>query len=327
MTAERCMKQIVAAIVCTFLLVGCHPPQRQDTTKPDSLAAAKPVPPAKMRIMLLTKSQTNPYYVMMERGARRAADELGVTLIARGTPNETHVAMQKNQIIGSVAEGIDALVFVPSNPTQLIYSLKQVQQQGMVLVNLDDRIDPEKAEKVGLRQPPFIGIDNYDAAYLLAQQVLQQHPEIKTTYIFAGAQTSKVAAQRTQGFRQAMAEAGTRIVGQTVADWQFVLAHQQVDEILAEHHDIDAIFCGNDAMALGVVQRLAELQRTEIQVVGYDAIPEARNMVAAGKLLATLEQRSGEQGYLGVKAAVALLQGESVVEQLWVEPQLIMQDK
>ena len=307
-------------------LVGCFQvKQESDSQKTQAQAADDPLAPH--NIMLLTKSQTNPYYVMMEQGARQAAKELGVTLIAKGTPNETHIAMQKKMIVSAKEEGIDAVVFVPSNPTQLLHSLKQVQDEAVVLVNLDDQIEAPKAEKVGLKAIPFVGIDNRAAARQLAEEVLKANPHIEKAFIVAGPDSSSVAAARSLGFRDALQKFDKQIVGEQPAEWQYVKAFELTSVILDKFPQIDAIFCANDVMALGVIQQLEEKRESHIKVIGYDAIPEAREMVSAGKMEATLDQQSYQQGYIGVKVAVALLNGEDVEQESWVSPDLILQNK
>lgn len=274
--------------------------------------------------MLLTKSQSNPYYEMMEQGAREAAEQLGVSLVARATPNETHVALQKKILLGAQQEGFDAIVFVPSKTAQLLPTIKQVQEQGVTLVNLDDPIDPIQAEKVGLSPIPFVGIDNQKAAQTLANTVLQRNPDINNAYIILGPESSSVSEARAEGYRKALVAQQRQIVGEANANWQYVDAYELSDELLKQHSNIDAFFCANDVMAIAISKLLEDRGKNNIKVIGYDAIPEAQALVEQGKLTATLDQQSSEQGAQGVKIAVALLRGEQVKTETWVNPELII---
>ncbi|OIQ26400.1 MAG: hypothetical protein BM561_01150 [Vibrio sp. MedPE-SWchi] len=288
-------------------------------SSPDEEKKAEP-----LKIMLMTKSQSNPYYLMMEQGARKAANELGVTLVAKGTPNETHTALQKKMILSSIEEGFDAIVFVPSKTPQLLPALKQVQDQGMVLVNLDDQINAEQAEKVGLTPIPFVGIDNQAAAQALAEKVLENNPDISNAYIILGPLTSPVSTARGEGFKSALDKHQKTLLGEESANWQYVEAYELSETLLARATEIDAFFCANDVMALAVTQLLIDKGIQNIKVIGYDAIPEARTMVEQGKMTATLDQQSYQQGELGVTAAVAQLNGEDVNDEIWVTPELIV---
>jgi len=291
----------------------------QTATTPESNNDDQP-----LKIMLMTKSQSNPYYVLMEQGARKAADDLGVTLIAKGTPNETHVALQKKMLLSSVEEEFDAVVFVPSKTTQLLPALKQVQDQGMVLVNLDDQIIASQAAKIGLIPIPFVGIDNQSAAQQLAERVLERNPNLTNAFIILGPHSSSVSRARADGYRNAL-EAGQRnVLGEETANWQYVEAYELSDKLLIQFPHIDAFFCANDVMALGIVKLLEDIGNTEIKVIGYDAIPEAQALVKEGRMEATLDQQSYQQGVLGVRTAVELLRGEKVEAESWVSPELII---
>lgn len=312
----------MTSLLVVFLL-ACSPEPEENVTSTEPVPETAPSP-RPMKIMLLTKSQSNPYYVMMEQGARGAAEQLGVTLVARGTPNETHVALQKKIFLGAKEEGFDAIVFVPSKTAQLLPTLKQVQDQGVILVNLDDKIDPIQAEKVGLSPIPFVGIDNQEAAQAMANAVLQRNPDINAAFIVLGPQSSSVSEARAEGYRRALASQQRQVLGEASANWQYVEAYELSDKLLQQHPNINAFFCANDVMAIAISKLLEDRGRNDIKVIGYDAIPEAQALVEQGKLAATLDQQSDQQGAQGVRTAVALLKGEQVKAESWVLPELII---
>ena len=311
----------VTTLVFLFLS-ACSPEQNEPIPTP-----SKPTPEEKIKpfkIMLLTKSQSNPYYVMMEQGARKSADDLGVTLLAKGTPNETYVGLQKTMLLSAKEEEFDAIVFVPAKTAQLLPALKKVQDQGMVLVNLDDQINATQAEKVGLDPIPFVGIDNQAAAQALAERVLESNPDIASAYIILGPRSSSVSHARAAGFRKALSIHQRKLQGEESANWQFVEAYELSEKLIELFPDIDAFFCANDVMALAISKLLQDKGRSDIKVIGYDAIPEAKRMVEEGRMEATLDQQSYQQGAIGVKIAVELLKGKKVKAETWVSPQLII---
>jgi len=312
-----------ATTLIILLLAACSPEQHEASPTSSKSAAVESTEPYK--IMLLTKSQSNPYYVMMEQGARKAADELGVTLLAKGTPNETYVGLQKKMILNAQEEQFDAIVFVPAKTAQLLPALKIVQDQGMLLVNLDDQINAAQAEKVGIDPIPFVGIDNQAAAQALAERVLEKNPDISSAYIILGPRSSSVSDARGAGFRAALASHQRKLYGEESANWQFVEAYELSERLIKQYPDIDAFFCANDVMALAISKLLQDTGRLDIKVIGYDAIPEAKEMVQAGKMEATLDQQSYQQGAIGVKIAVELLEGKQVKSETWVTPELILQ--
>lgn len=67
-------------------------------------------------------------------------------------------------------------------------------------------------------------------------------------------------------------------------------------------------------MALGVLQYLQEVKRTDVQVVGFDALTDAVAAVKAKTLVATVDQQAAEQGKMGIQLAEKLIKGEKADE-------------
>ena len=82
-----------------------------DTPTPASVASTPTaLPEEKPVIGLVMKTLTNPFFVEMERGARRAEQELGVELIVRTGAQETSVEQQIAIVRDMIAQGVDAIV-------------------------------------------------------------------------------------------------------------------------------------------------------------------------------------------------------------------------
>lgn len=118
-------------------------------------------------IALVMKTLTNPFFVEMERGARRAEKELGVPVCGKPGAQETSIDQQIAIVEESdKAEGVIAIVIAPASSIDLIPVLKKAQDAGISLINIDNRLDRDVAKKVGLLDIPFIGVDNEKGAYL-----------------------------------------------------------------------------------------------------------------------------------------------------------------
>ena len=85
------------------------------------------------------------------------------------------------------------------------------------------------------------------------------------------------AQQRVAGWRSALQEAGAPAPAPLMGDWS-AQAGYELGRDLAADPDVTAVFCGNDAMALGLLRFLHEEGRTipgDMSVVGFDDVPEA----------------------------------------------------
>lgn len=256
------------------------------------------------------KTLTNPFFVEMERGARRAEQEFGVQLIVKTAAQETSIEQQIAIVEDLTRQRVNAIVVAPGDSIRLIPSLRAAQEQGIAVVNIDNRLDQRFAERTGLHGVPFISVDNEHGAYLAARYLAGLATGPGKAAIIEGIRSAANAEARKRGALRAFKEAAlvTGIVLET-ANWKIDEAYAVAGHLLAETPDLRLIFAANDMMAFGVIRRLREMGRTEVKVAAFDALQEARAAIAAGELEATVDQQAAEQGYLGVRYAVDLLKG------------------
>ena len=101
------------------------------------------------------------------------------------------------------------------------------------------------------------------------------------------------------------------------ANWERDLGFTVFQNMLQAHGDIDALFACSDLMALGAVEAIAAAGRSgSIRVVGFDALDDARKMIEAGRMNASVAQSPRDMGRIAVESAARLLRGDAVpVEQ------------
>jgi ribose transport system substrate-binding protein len=77
------------------------------------------------------------------------------------------------------------------------------------------------------------------------------------------------------------------MVAQQSAEFDRNKAMEVLESILQAHPDIDAVFCGNDAMASGAYQALASAGKTNVRVFGFDGAEDVIEAIRSGKIAAT----------------------------------------
>lgn len=89
-------------------------------------------------IAMLPKFKGENYFDACKGGAQEAADELGITLLYDG-PSQDQATNQKQVDIleGWIAQGVDAIVVSPNDPTAIAPTLKKAQDQGIKVVSFD----------------------------------------------------------------------------------------------------------------------------------------------------------------------------------------------
>ncbi len=319
--------RLLAAATVILSLVACGDsggPAVSTVAKSSSPAAAPAPAPAKKKLGLVMKTLTNPFFIEMEKGARRAEKELGVELLVKTAAQETSIEQQIQIVEDLIAAKVDAIVIAPGDSQRLVPVLKKAATAGIKLVNIDNRLEPEAIKQAGLAAVPFISVDNEKAAYASAKSIADGAKPGTQAAILEGIRSADNARQRMEGAKRAFTEnTAIKLVASESANWKIDEAHSVSKALFAKNPNIKLLFAANDMMALGALKYLQESQRSDVKVAAYDALDEAVAEVKAGRLAATVDQQAAEQGFQGVALAVRLLKGESVPEVMLIDTRLI----
>ncbi|HXE80658.1 MAG TPA: substrate-binding domain-containing protein [Vicinamibacterales bacterium] len=262
------------------------------------------------RIALVMKSLANEFFLTMERGARahqeRHADRY--ELIATGIKDELDVEAQVGLVEQMIARQASAIVLAPADSKALVAACARAADAGVVVVNIDNRLDAEALAERGLRVP-FVGPDNRKGARLAAEEVARTLEPGAPVAILQGVPTAYNSVQRVLGFEDAIREYRLRLVASQPADWDAARGSQVAAAIIGEHPAVQALFCANDNMALGAVAAVRAAGREdEIHIVGFDNITAVRELVKAGRIAATVDQHAGDLAVFGIEYALEILE-------------------
>jgi ribose transport system substrate-binding protein len=287
--------------------------------------ASPPATAAEPRtVVLVMKTLVNPFFIAMEQGARKAERELGIRLVVLSAVDEASVEQQTSIVRQAIRDRMDAIVIVPGHSTAVIPVLAEARAAGLVVINIDERLEPETARKLGLTNVPFVGVNNEHGAYLSAKYLAGKLTGPTQAAILQGDPASRTSQDREQGALRAFAEhPNIEIVARETARWKIDEAYDVTERLFEKHPGIGAIFCANDLMALGAVRYLEETGKKHVLVAAYDAIEQARAALRRGNLVATVDQRAGEQGYIGVRHAVRALAGEKLPAETFIDVELV----
>ncbi len=296
----------------------------------DSAAVTAPAeeqPAAPYTIALVMKTLTNPFFVQMEKGARKAELDLGVKLIVKTGAQETSIEQQIAIVRALIGQGVDAIVIAPADSAELVPVLAEAQKAGIVIVNIDNRLDKKSVAAEGMQEVPFISVDNEEGAYQSAKYISDQLTTPSEAIILEGIRTAKNADDRLRGAERAFGEnPNVSVLAKETANWKIDEAHDVVAALFAAHPKIRAIFAANDMMALGAIRYLEEAARKDVLVAGYDALDEAKAAINAGKMAATIDQQAAQQGYMGVEYAVEALHGQMLPTVTLIDTRLVTRE-
>jgi ribose transport system substrate-binding protein len=318
------IRRVLSVFFVGLGLIACGQSSGPSVTTATSAPAAAAPAPVKKQIGLVMKTLANPFFVEMEKGARRAESELGIGLTVKTAEQETSIEQQIQLVEDLIAAKVDAIVIAPGDSQRLVPTLKKAADAGIKIVNIDNRLDPEALKQAGMQVVPFVSVDN-DAGAFKAGKYLVEDVSVPTeAAILEGIRSADNARQRMEGARRAMQEnKAVKVVASETANWNVDEAYSVTKAIFAKHPKVKLVFAANDVMAIGALKYLQEKGRADVKVAGYDALDEAISEIKAGRLTATVDQQAAEQGYQGVALAVKLLQGGQVPENTIIDTRLV----
>ena len=293
---------LLLSICIPLAIVGCQP-NASNTSSP-------PASSDKPKIALVMKSLANEFFSTMAEGAKQhqSQNSQQYELVVNGIKDERDLARQAAIIDEMIAAKVQAIVVAPADSKALVPVLRRAKLAGLVVVNIDNKLDEEilNAESLSV---PFVGPNNLLGAKSVGQHLAKSLKPGDQVAVLEGIRTSFNATQRRLGFEQAMKDAGMQIVDSQSANWETNQANTIAASMLNAHPDLKAILAANDSMALGAMAAIKAANKTDtVQVVGFDNISAAREAIRQGKMLATADQHGDQLAVYGIELALKLLQ-------------------
>ena len=122
-----------------------------------AFAADQPV------IGLITKTETNPFFVKMKEGAAEMAKEKGAKLMTAAGTKDGDNATQVTAIENMITAGAKTILITPNDSKAIVPALQKARAQGVMMIALDSPADPENATDA------LFATDNYKAGILIGE--------------------------------------------------------------------------------------------------------------------------------------------------------------
>lgn len=265
-----------------------------------------------LNIGLVMKSLQAEFFQNMQQGAETyAARQNRFRLHAAGTKTQTEIEQQIALVDELANHGVDAMVVVPIDSKALVAPVVRAVRKGITVVNIDIRLDEDMLHKEGI-DLTYVGPDNYQAAYDAGMEVASHLKRGDKVLQIEGLPVAENAQQRKAGFERAIQTAGLNLAGSEPANWETDMAKDVFRQLYATHSDAKAVFCGNDAMALGVIQELKQLGKKpgEILVAGFDNDAAMQPLIQEGWMQATIDAYGSQMAVQGIEYALRIIDGE-----------------
>ena len=282
----------------------------------------------KPTVALVLKTLNNPFFIDMQKGAEEAAQKMGVRLLVQAAERELDVEKQMQIIETLIQSKVSALCVTPSGSKEIVPAIVKANRATIPVVIVDTRVDLQALKEAGGTVAAFIGSDNFEGGRIAGEFLANRLGQKAKVAILEGIPGHETGDSRLRGFKQALAHyPNVQIVSSQTANWERDQGYNVFQNVLESHPDVQALFACSDLMALGAVEAIATAGKTgRITVVGFDALPEAREAVQKGTIEATIAQSPMEMGALAVESASRLLKGEVVAQDVSVKIRLITRE-
>jgi ribose transport system substrate-binding protein len=268
-------------------------------------------------IALVPGLTTDAFYITMERGARAAAEALGVELVFQGAPDFNPVT-QVPVLDAVIARAPDAILIAPTDTTQLIEPMRKAHEAGIAVITVDTFIG-DGVYQTGAGEDDFvlsyIASDNVLGGRIAARALANAIGGEGKVYVSNVNPGISTTDQREEGFKLEMAE---NFPGIEVLETQFNEndannAASQLQAVYARNPDLAGVFGANLFSALGAANGVQQAGQTgNIRVVAFDAPGSIVDNISTGLVDVAIAQHPAEIGYYGVVSAYAHLTGQSI---------------
>ena len=264
-------------------------------------------------VALVMKALSNPFFLKMEEGARKYAQEENIPLEVFGLERETDVERQIGIVENLISRGYGAIVIAPADSKRLVQICNKALEKNIVVINIDNPLHQGTMDKLGI-SIPFVGSDNRIGASMVGKYVKHKLKGRGQIIVIEGIRGVENADLRKQGFIEAVTQnSAIKVISSESANWHTDEALSLATRLLKKYKSVDAIFCANDKMALGVLQAFDNLDLSgNILLAGYDNIESVRDEMRSGRIHATVEQHPELMGEYGVELAWKALNGQSI---------------
>ena len=223
----------------------------------------------------------NPWFVVLGETAKARAVELGYEATIFDSQNDT--AKEAANFENIIAGGYQAILFNPTDANGSIASVLKAKAAGIPVFCIDREINATNAATSQMLS------DSYSGCVKLGQYFVKTVGKEGEYAELLGIVGDNNTWNRSKGFHSVVDRyPGLKMVAQQSGEFDRAKGLEVMESILQAHPNIKAVFCGNDAMAMGAYQALVTANKADVvKVFGFDGADDVVKLIAEGKIAAT----------------------------------------
>lgn len=233
------------------------------------------------KVAVVISTLNNPWFVVLAESAAENARALGYE--AKIFDSQNNPATESDNFENLIASGFDAILFNPTDADGSIVNILKAKTAGVPVFCMDREVNADDAATSQVLSDNYSGCVEIGIEFVKALNGKGKYVEL------LGLVGDNNTWARSGGFHSVVDEfPDLEMVAQQSADFDRNRAMEVMETILQAQPDIEAVFCGNDAMAMGAFQALqASGKADRVKIFGFDGAADVVEKIREGKIVAT----------------------------------------
>lgn len=259
------MKKLIVLVVSFIALISCSP--KKDQEKP--------------KVAVVISTLNNPWFVVLAESAAENARKLGYE--AKIFDSQNNPSTEADNFENLISSGFDAILFNPTDADGSIANILKAKTAGIPVFCMDREVNADDAATSQVLSDNYSGCVEIGIEFVKALNGKGKYVEI------IGLVGDNNTWARSGGFHSVVDKfPDLKMLAQQSGDFDRNKAMEVLETIMQANPDIDAVFCGNDAMAMGAYQALQSAGKTDkVKVFGFDGASEVIEKIKERKIVAT----------------------------------------
>ncbi len=302
----------LTAVLAAALLAGCKKnvgSPEDNAVMDDQENTEKDTEEAEHVLGFSCSDLSNPFYTVLEEALQSSLEEEGIRLVVRDARSDVDTQIQ--QVDELIQQNVEGVFLCPAEWEKITPALEALNDAGIPVINLDTEVKEMDLVKA------FVGSDNRNAGYVCGEDLVSRMPDGGRIIIIENPGINSIN-ERITGFEEAILDGGFEVVRRIDA------GSEKIGDTLRgllKEEQIDAIMCGNDVMALQVLDVLEQTENKDILVYSVDGSPDIKSaLLDPDSPMAGIGAQSPiTMGKTAAKTAAAILNRDRYEKETYVE--------
>jgi fructose transport system substrate-binding protein len=326
-TRRRRRLLTTGAVVAGLALAGCASSSSSGANAGASGGTSAAAAGGSVSVSLITKNSTNPFFVTMQNGAKKAATEANIKLTVAAGKADGDEQTQVAAIEDAIARGDKGILITPNGPG-VNSAIKKARDAGLYVIALDTPPDPANTVDI------TFATDNYKAGQLIGQWTAKQLAGKPATIAMLDLFNNKVVSvdyNRDQGFLNGMGidtkdkkKNGDEAKSGNYSGGSYTIVCNEptqgaedggrtaMENCLSKNSGINVVYTINEPAASGAYKALQAAGKGQgVLIVSVDGGCAGVKSVKDGIIGATSQQYPLKMAELGVKAVAGVAKGSA----------------